>query len=42
MTAYLLRLNGIVPDGAVLDAGTLPRVQMPNRNGFVGVYAPSH
>ena len=42
VTAYLLRLNGIVPDGAVLDADTLPRVQMPNRNGFVGVYAPSH
>ncbi len=42
VTAYLLRLNGIVPDGTVLDAGTLPRVQMPNRNGFVGVYAPSH
>ncbi len=42
VTAYLLRLNGIVPDGTVLDAGTLPRVQMPNRNGFVGVYAPRH
>jgi len=42
VTAYLLRLNGIVPDGTVLDAGTLPRVQMPNRNGFVAVYAPSH
>ncbi len=41
VTAFLLRLNGIVPDGTVLDAGTLPRVQMPNRNGFVGVYAPS-
>jgi len=41
VTAYLLRLNGIVPDGTVLDAGTLPRVQMPNRNGFVSVYAPS-
>lgn len=42
VTAYLLRLNGIVPDGAVLDAGTLARVQMPNRNGFVGVYTPGH
>ena len=41
VTAYLLHLNGIVPGGTVLDAGTLPRVQMPNRNGFVGVYAPS-
>ena len=40
VTAYLLRLNGIVPDGAVLDAGTLAGVRMPNRDGFVGVYAP--
>lgn len=35
ITAYLLHLNGIVPAGATLDATTLPRVQMPNRNGFV-------
>ncbi len=41
VTAYLLHLNGIVPDGAVLDAATLPNVQMPNRNGFIGVYAPN-
>ncbi len=40
VTAYLLHLNGIVPDGAVLDATTLPRVQMPNRDGFISVYAP--
>ena len=42
VTAYLLHLNGIVPGDAVLDAATLPQVQMPNRNGFIGVYAPSH
>ena len=41
VTAYILQLNGIVPEGTVLDAATLPEVQMPNRNGFVGVYAPS-
>jgi len=41
VTAYLLHLNGIVPDGTVLDAATLPNVQMPNRNGFIGVYAPN-
>jgi len=40
VSAYVLHLNGIVPDGAVLDAGTLPRVVMPNRNGFVQVYRP--
>src|SRR5438874_2467849 len=35
MTADLLDLNGIVHEGDVMDATTLPRVQMPNRNGFV-------
>ena len=35
LTAYLLNLNGLVPAGAVMDATTLPRVQMPNRNGFI-------
>ncbi len=41
VTAYVLHLNGIVPDGTVLDAGTLPKVQMPNRGGFHTVYAPT-
>jgi len=40
VTAYLLRLNGIVPDGIVLDARTLPLVRMPNRDGFIDVYVP--
>jgi cytochrome c len=35
LTAYLLNLNGLVPAGAVMDATSLPRVQMPNRNGFM-------
>ena len=35
VTAYVLHLNGIVPDDARLDARTLPRVKMPNRDGFV-------
>jgi cytochrome c len=39
-TAYLLFLNGIVPDGTVLDATTLPQVRMPNRDGFVSAYRP--
>lgn len=34
VTAYLLHLNGIVGSDAVMDAATLPKVQMPNRNGF--------
>ena len=35
VTAYLLYLNGIIGEADVLDAGTLPSVKMPNRNGFV-------
>ena len=35
VTAYLLYLNGIVPENASLDAASLPRVKMPNSNGFV-------
>ncbi|MGH8778165.1 c-type cytochrome [Paraburkholderia sp.] len=36
VSAYLLYLNGIVPASAGLDAKTLPKVRMPNRDGFVG------
>jgi S-disulfanyl-L-cysteine oxidoreductase SoxD len=36
LTAYLLFLNGVVTESAVLDAQSLPRVRMPNRDGFVG------
>jgi cytochrome c551/c552 len=34
VTAYVLNLNDIVPADAVLDAQTLPKVEMPNRRGF--------
>ncbi len=35
LVAYLLSLDGIIPQDAVMDAKTLPRVKMPNRDGFV-------
>ncbi len=35
VTAYLLFLSGIVPESATLDAATLPKVRMPNRDGFI-------
>lgn len=35
VTAYVLSFDNIVPKDAVLDAGSLPKVQMPNRAGFV-------
>jgi cytochrome c len=35
LTAYLLSIDGVVPQDAVLDAKSLPHVKMPNRDGFV-------
>jgi mono/diheme cytochrome c family protein len=35
VTAYVLFLNGVVGEQDVLNQTTLPRVTMPNRNGFV-------
>jgi cytochrome c len=35
LSAYLLNLNGLVPADAVMDATSLAKVQMPNRNGFL-------
>jgi len=34
VSAYVLYLNRILPETAVQDAHSLPRVRMPNRNGF--------
>jgi hypothetical protein len=35
LTAFLLHANGIIDANASLDAKSLPKVVMPNRNGFV-------
>jgi cytochrome c len=35
VSAYVLFLNGIVGEDAVMNAQTLPQVKMPNRDGFV-------
>ncbi|WP_343712014.1 cytochrome c [Inquilinus sp.] len=35
VVAYLLNLNGIVPAGATLDKSSLPKITMPNRDGFI-------
>jgi cytochrome c len=43
LTAFLLYRNGIIGESDVMDAKTLPKVEMPNRNGFVPavpVYPP--
>src|SRR2546425_450080 len=35
VAAYILNLNGIIRDADVMDAKSLPKVKMPNRDGFV-------
>jgi mono/diheme cytochrome c family protein len=35
LAAYILNLNGLVPADAVMDAASLAKVEMPNRNGFI-------
>jgi S-disulfanyl-L-cysteine oxidoreductase SoxD len=39
LTAYLLFVNGVIAEADEMNAASLPKVQMPNRNGFVGVDA---
>jgi mono/diheme cytochrome c family protein len=35
LTAYILNLNDLVPNEFVADRDTLPKVKMPNRDGFI-------
>jgi cytochrome c len=35
VVAYLLNLNGVIAEDATMNAQTLPKVAMPNREGFV-------
>jgi cytochrome c len=36
VSAYILNLNGLLPDNATLDAKSLAAIKMPNRDKFVG------
>jgi S-disulfanyl-L-cysteine oxidoreductase SoxD len=38
VSAYVLFLNGIVPEGTTLDKDNLAKIAMPNRGGFVSAY----
>jgi len=42
VTAYILALNKIIGDNDVMNAETLPKVRMPNRDGFVSRYPDKH
>ena len=35
LTAYILALNKLIGEQDVMDAQSLPRVKMPNRDGFI-------
>lgn len=35
LTAFILYRNEIIPEGQVIDAASLPKVKMPNRDGFI-------
>jgi mono/diheme cytochrome c family protein len=35
VSAYILNLNGVIGADDVLDAQSLPKVKMPNRDGFI-------
>jgi len=42
LTAYILVRNKVIGENEVMNAETLPKVAMPNRNGFVSRYPEKH
>ena len=38
LTAYILYRNGVVEEDQILNATTLPKVEMPNRDRFIDVW----
>ena len=38
VTAYILYLNNLIDDKAIMDKTSLPKVKMPNEDGFVNIY----
>jgi hypothetical protein len=38
LTAYILALNKIIGENDEMNAVTLPKVKMPNRDGFISKY----
>jgi S-disulfanyl-L-cysteine oxidoreductase SoxD len=42
LTAYMLASNKIIGVTDVMNAETLPKVRMPNRDGFIDVYLEKH
>ena len=42
LVAYILSVDGIVKKDATLDAKSLPKIKMPNRDGFIDQSAKTH
>jgi S-disulfanyl-L-cysteine oxidoreductase SoxD len=42
LTAYILARNKVIGDDEVMNAETLAKVKMPNRDGFVSRYPEKH
>jgi S-disulfanyl-L-cysteine oxidoreductase SoxD len=42
LTAYILARNKVIGESETMNAETLPKVQMPNRNGFISRYPDKH
>jgi cytochrome c len=42
LTAYILARNKVIGENDVMNAQTLLKVEMPNRNGFVSRYPEKH
>jgi S-disulfanyl-L-cysteine oxidoreductase SoxD len=42
LTAYILAGNKIIGENEMMNAETLPKVQMPNRNAFISRYPDKH
>jgi len=40
VTAYLLYLNKIINKDIIVNANSLAKIKMPNRNGFINMYKP--
>ena len=40
VSAYVLYLNGIIGEDVAMNAQTLPRIKMPNREGFISDWPP--
>lgn len=40
VVAYILSIDNIVPETTTVDRALLPKVSMPNRNGFISFWPP--